>query len=166
MILSFLIDEDTNKFWLHWWKHKNKIVVNGIENAVSSLDVDANNNLITIYFSPAFALFTDVMTLKIDENAFVDILGNKSPLIDASYLASNTTIDDNALPFSYIDTNNNDENHVRVYFTENLNLDTNPPNLNITPLVDGHDLNSYYQKLMWILIIFQQPIIMMKMDII
>ncbi|HRS42339.1 MAG TPA: Ig-like domain repeat protein [Candidatus Diapherotrites archaeon] len=143
MILSF-DDEDIN-FDCIDENTKNKIVVNGIENAVSSLDVDANNNLITIYFSPAFALFTDVNdSFKIDENAFVDILGNKSPLIDASYLASNTTIDDNALPFSYIDTNNNDENHVRVYFTENLNLDTNPPNLEITPLVDGNDLNSYY----------------------
>jgi hypothetical protein len=143
MILSF-DDEDIN-FDCIDENTKNKIVVNGIEDVVSSLDVDANNNLITIYFSPAFALFTDVNdSFKIDENAFVDILGNKSPLIDASYLDNNTTIDDNALPFSYIDTNNNDENHVRVYFTENLNLDTNPPNLNITPLVDGHDLNFYY----------------------
>ncbi len=146
MILSF-DDEDIN-FDCIDQNTKNKIVVNGIENAVSSLDVDANNNLITIYFSPALALFTDVNdSFKIDENAFVDILGNKSPLIDASYLANNTTIDDNALPFSYIDTNNNDENHVRVYFTENLNLDTNPPNLEITPLVDGHDLTSYYQTI-------------------
>lgn len=121
-----------------------KIKVNEVDNTISSIDI--NNNIVTIKFLTEFALFTDInASFEIEANAFVDRLENKTPLIDNTYLTANTTIEDNALPFSYIDSTNNDENNLRIFFTEPINLDVAPPTLDINNLVDGNNLTDCFE---------------------
>lgn len=142
MILGF--NEDIN-FNTSEEDTKSKITVNGKTGSISSIDID--NNIVTIKILPNYAFFTDLNkdSFVIEDDAFTDYAKNKLPLINRAYLDENTEIVDNALPFSYIDENNNDEIHLRLFFTEPINLDVAPPTLNINILVDGNNLTDCFE---------------------
>lgn len=132
MTLSF--DENVN-FDTNSEDTISKITINGEEGVVSSLEF--GDNLVTIYFNPAFFTDLNIDSFIIDENAFVDLHDNSLPKINSTYLGS-INIYDYAFPYSMVDSVINDENHLIIRLTESLYyLDGNQ-------LQDGNDLTDYY----------------------
>ena len=132
-----------------WYNNKmdtlSRIKINDVHPIAASDPDLIPNNMVLLTFENSLITNIDPSLFSIDTNTFTD---NDQNSENEDYINNFTKIDfdelspdivdDGAFPYSYVDTNINDENQLRIHITEPLYLEDG------NQLQDENDLTTYY----------------------